>query len=328
MSRHPVPPATPIAIDTAAMQADHAAANLQEATHREFLAFEAVMSQVGQIEGIDFTRRVGEVAIAQIFENIRQSKAYRGIPYRDENGNTRHVGDFEEFCRVKLNRSYNRCLELSQNLRLLGPALYEQSEHLGLRNIDYRAIRALPEDDQVAIKQALEASSSRDQIIDLMQELAVRHAQEKAALQGDLEKAQASAREKDRTIGQQKELIGAQASKIARRESRTLDEAMAELEGDLDRATLQARGALAVMRDAIHHIRVEGRPHLGRDTACGAALNQIVAEVMAIAGEFGIPVQLIDEARFFADADTLELDDPNAGEAELLEGSSGDGWTQ
>ena len=98
--------------------------------------FEEVHRQIGQIDGLEFTRRVVDVAIAQIFENLRNSGKYKGLPYKDADGNTRRVVTLEEFCEVKLGKSYNRCGELARNLRLLGPELYEQSERLGLRNID------------------------------------------------------------------------------------------------------------------------------------------------------------------------------------------------
>jgi hypothetical protein len=87
--------------------------------------YEEVLRQVGQIEAFEFTRCVGDVAIAQIFENLRTSGKYKGLPYKDKNGNTRRIGSLEELCREKLGKSYNRCIELSQNLRHLGPELFE-----------------------------------------------------------------------------------------------------------------------------------------------------------------------------------------------------------
>jgi hypothetical protein len=50
----------------------------------------------------------------------------------------------DEFCRAYLGKSYNRCLELSQNLNLLGEELYESTQKIGFRARDYAALRALP----------------------------------------------------------------------------------------------------------------------------------------------------------------------------------------
>jgi hypothetical protein len=138
--------------------------------------------KAGYIQGIEFTRRVGDVAIAQIFLSLKQSKSYKGIPYSDSDGTTRRVGSFEEFCQAFFSKSYNRCLELSQNLQLLGTDLYEQSELIGFRARDYQALKALPADEQEIVKQAIE-TDDRDTVIDLLQEMALKHAKEKAAMQ-------------------------------------------------------------------------------------------------------------------------------------------------
>jgi hypothetical protein len=148
-----------------------------------------VLRQVGQIQGLEFTRRVVDVATAQIFDNIKKGKKYAGLPYKDEQGNTRHVGDLEQFCRVFLGKSYNRCLELAQNLHLLGPELYEQAEHIGFRARDYQALKALPPEDQEIVKQAIE-SDSKDTVIELLQDMAVKHKAEKEALTKKLEDTQ------------------------------------------------------------------------------------------------------------------------------------------
>ncbi len=159
---------------------DLAVQNTASAIDQAVLDAEEVHKALGRIEGIEFTRRVGEVAIAQIFSGMRNSKKYKGLPYRDESGTTRHVGTFEEFCQAFLGKSYNRCLELSQNLHTLGPDLYESAERIGFRNKDYRALKALPAEEQEAVKQAL-ASDSKDEVLSILEDLAARHQSEKEA---------------------------------------------------------------------------------------------------------------------------------------------------
>jgi hypothetical protein len=149
-----------------------------------------VLKQVGQLEGIEFMRRVADVATAQIFENIKKGKKYIGLPYKDESGQLRHVADLDGFCQVFLKKSYRRCVELSQNLHLLGPDLYEQAEHIGFRARDYQALKALPPEDQEIVKQAIEAES-KDVVIELLQDMAVKHKAEKAELAKKVEDSQA-----------------------------------------------------------------------------------------------------------------------------------------
>lgn len=148
-----------------------------------------VLKQVGRIEGLEFARRVADVAIAQVFENIKKTKAYQGLPYKNETGETRHVADLEQFCKVFLGRSARRVQELVQNLHLLGPELYEQAEHIGFRARDYQALKALPPEDQEIVKQAIE-SDSKDTVIELLQDMAVKHKAEKEVLTKKLEDTQ------------------------------------------------------------------------------------------------------------------------------------------
>ncbi|MHC1700311.1 MAG: hypothetical protein AB9900_04925 [Humidesulfovibrio sp.] len=161
------------------------------------LAFGDTYKALGRIEGMDFLRRVGDIAIAQTFVEVRESKKYKGLPYKDAGGNLRHVEDFDEFCREFFGKSYTRCYELSKNLHLLGPDLYESAERIGFKSRDYAALKALPESEQDIVKTAL-AAESKDQVLDILQDLAARHQSERAAAKKDAEdlKADLDARDK------------------------------------------------------------------------------------------------------------------------------------
>ncbi|MBC17113.1 MAG: hypothetical protein CL942_08680 [Desulfovibrio sp.] len=154
--------------------------NTAAAVDQAVMDAEEVHTALGRIEGLEFLRRVGDVAIAQIFAEVRKSKKYKGLPYKDENGHLRHVADFEEFCSVKLGKSYRRCHELAQNLNMLGSDLYESAETIGFRAKDYRALKALPPEEQEVVKTAL-ASDSKDEVVDILQDMAARHQAEKEA---------------------------------------------------------------------------------------------------------------------------------------------------
>lgn len=160
--------------------------NTATAIDQAVMDAEEVHRALGRIEGMEFLRHVGDVAIAQVFADVRKSKRYKGLPYKDAEGNVRHVGTFEEFCDVKLGKSYKRCHELAQNLHVLGTDLYESAERIGFRTRDYRALKALPEADQDAIKKALAEDSTKAEALDLLQDMAERHAAEKAATKKEL----------------------------------------------------------------------------------------------------------------------------------------------
>ncbi|MGE4296962.1 MAG: hypothetical protein AB7E47_02940 [Desulfovibrionaceae bacterium] len=225
-----------------------------------------ILKSIGRIEGIEFTRRVGEVAIAQIFNDVRNSKQYKGLPYRDEKGITRHVGTFEEFCQAFLGKSYNRCLELSQNLHLLGSDLYESAERIGFRAKDYRTLKALPAEDQEVMKQAL-ASESKEQVLDLLQDMAARHASEKAALTKTADGLTADLEARD---------------KLMKAKAQQLDKAHIELEklkslppDENERLRLE-REAAAAERISKGEIKAE------------AAVNEFLAEVADVLAADGV----------------------------------------
>ncbi len=167
-----------------------AAQNQSALADKAVFAYADVYKALGRIEGMEFLRRVGDVAIAQTFIDVRASKNYRGMPFEGKDGVTRHVGDFEEFCREFLGKSYNRCLELAQNLHTLGPDLYESAEAIGFKARDYQALKALPADEQEIVKTAL-AAESKDQVLDILQDLAARHASEKKAMRKKTEDLEA-----------------------------------------------------------------------------------------------------------------------------------------
>ncbi len=142
---------------------------------------------IGRIDALDFVATVANSAILPIYENVKKSKAWQFL----RNPQSCHGGNFEslsEFCEVKLGKSYRRLQVLIDNRNLIGHEAYDQAEKMGLRQVDYNAIKALPAPDQELIRQAV-AASSRDEVLDLLQELASRHAQVAAALTKDLDDA-------------------------------------------------------------------------------------------------------------------------------------------
>lgn len=177
----PQPPADEPLSDAEAGQIVAMADEVSLADRALLASYDAVRA-AGHIEGLEFMRRVSEVAIAQRFAQARADKAWKGLPYRDQDGRIKRVESFDEYCRAFLGKSYNRCQELAQTLHLLGPALYEQAQSIGFKAKDYRALKALPAEEQEVVKQALE-SESKEQVLDILQEMAARHSAEREALQ-------------------------------------------------------------------------------------------------------------------------------------------------
>jgi NADH dehydrogenase/NADH:ubiquinone oxidoreductase subunit G len=189
--------------DTPGLPAMAEAANQVAAADTVILGAAETLKAVGRIEAFHFSATVAEKAIVETFVKIRETKQYKGLPYIDENGNSATVATLDEFCEAYLKKSYRRCKELADNYNILGPQLYEQAERIGLRQRDYNAIKALPADDQEIIKQAL-AEESKDRVLEVLQDMAVKHAKEKEALAKKSEEALGE-RDAARRVGEDKQ---------------------------------------------------------------------------------------------------------------------------
>ena len=113
--------------------------------------FEAGIN-IGRVEAFDFMATVANSSIIVTYENVKKTKAWKYL----RNGDGRHFQSLEEFCEVKLGKSYRRMRELSANRKLIGEAAFEQAEKIGLRQSDFRAIKALPPNQQEIIRKGLE----------------------------------------------------------------------------------------------------------------------------------------------------------------------------
>ncbi|MGZ4957427.1 MAG: hypothetical protein ACXWAT_11025, partial [Methylobacter sp.] len=158
-----------------------------------------VIEALGVIKAASFYATVSEKLLAETAINIRDSKKYKGLTGKDQNGNPKQVSGFEEFCEMFLGKSARRVQQLMSNYNQLGPDLYEQAEKIGFRQRDYNALKALPAEDRTIIAQAIEAEDL-DKALDLMQQLAAKHQREKELTGKQLDDLAKSVEAKDAVI--------------------------------------------------------------------------------------------------------------------------------
>lgn len=175
MSRPPKPvtPQVPVVLNDEALAGANAALSTLAAADEAVINATSVLTMVGRLEGLEFVRRVADVATAQIFVQVKNSNKFKGLPYIAADGQRRHVADLDEFCEVFLKKSARRARELAANLHTLGPELYEQAERIGFRARDYQALKALPQDAQDAVKQVI-SSGDKEAAVDLLHDFADR----------------------------------------------------------------------------------------------------------------------------------------------------------
>lgn len=183
MGRKPTPIAAPETLPTldAAVIADESQA-LTEVGARDRLQSSSleVGKLVGRLESTLFLRHVADKMIAETFIQLRDDKKYKDLDFADASGNLRRLQTLEEACDALIGKSYRTCAEIAQNYELLGDRIFESAERLGLRAKDYRALRALPNDDQALVKSAIADTNDRDTVTDLIGELTERHAKKLA----------------------------------------------------------------------------------------------------------------------------------------------------
>ena len=123
---------------------------------------------IGRVDSMVFMATIANSSLLASYENVKKSKAWK----YSKNGDGRQFEDFDEFCQERFGKSYRRMRELLADRNLLGQELFEQAEKLGLRQIDYNAIKALPAPRQEIIKEALAEGVTKEDLQQAIQQLA------------------------------------------------------------------------------------------------------------------------------------------------------------
>lgn len=294
------------------------AGNQMSIANAAVIASVDVLKSLGRIEAADFFATVADKLIAETAINIRESKQYKGLPYKDDAGNLRQVADFPEFCTAFLGKSYRRTMELMSNHNLLGSNLYEQAERLGFRQRDYNALKALPSDDRLLIAQAIEAEDL-DKALDLMQHMAAKHFREKEASAEQVELLRGDLVAKDTVIGEYNESLTKKTNRIQVLEAekrRTIDEVampgeiqLAMLQGYSRELTVKVTATLNSEIAKLYQV-FDGQPPKHIELAARQAVGLIITAAYGVADNMGfVPILDAEQA----------ADEPGRAEAKVFE---------
>lgn len=268
---------------------------------KQVVAFD-LGQQVGRIQALKLISDVSEKAIVETFIQIRDSKKYKEILIPGPDGNLRQSEDLADFCEQVFGKSYSSLAEMAQNYNMLGGSLYEHAERLGLKSRDYRALRALPAEEQKLVQITLAEAGDRESVVGLINELADRQAQERAALRKEIEEKDADIRAKDKLLEQKSDRLNDAEAKLARRVTMPEHELAADVEESLNSATAEAIGALQKLTGPLRAMDDEfpdGRPS-NLVSAAGGALSRILLELQGLAAAHGVALMFADG--FEADA--------------------------
>ena len=292
MARTPTkttPPAAEPALNETALATLEAAPRQLAVAHEAMDEVLAAGIDLGRLEAMDFVATVANSAILAIYENVKKSKAWR-LLRNPKSGDGRQFESLDEFCEVKLGKSYKRMRELALNRNFLGEEAFEQAERLGLHQRDYNAIKALPAPDQELVRRAVEEATTREQVLDVLHDLAARTVQREAALQNELQDARDQAEE----LAASKKVVEgtvADLRKQARRLAQaTPDEVAADLRGQVLEVmkTIEAdlRGPLA---DGLEQLMTHGEEtgH-GQLAWVKGQLEAVLERLKTVAGRVGV----------------------------------------
>lgn len=239
----------------------------------------------GASGAFEFMRCVADSGAAAQFENVKKSKAWKYL-INPQTGDGRRFESIDEYCRVAFGKSDRRMRELVSNRNTLGQEAFEQAERLGLRQVDYNAIKALPAPEQELLRRAVEEAQSRDDVLVLLQELASRFVKTEAELQKQVIDLREEAETKDARRGElvaQNEKLKEQLVRIKRAGP---DEALKQVQAE---AADIVSEVLGLVRGTFRHALQE-LSGLGQDEIYMAGMvGQVVAELALLREQFDLP---------------------------------------
>ena len=147
---------------------------------------------MGMLKGFSFIGKLLTVSSLKVLHEIKNSKKYKGLSYIDQDGKLLTVSSWADYCRA-CGLTEKKVDEDLLNLSKLGEDFLETSQRLGLGYREMRKLRKLPEDARAEIVDAeFSESADKEELLEKIEELTAKHAQEKQILEGQLKQSHAN----------------------------------------------------------------------------------------------------------------------------------------
>lgn len=154
--------------------------------------------EMNQLLGrIQATQAIGSMlealSLSQL-QSIKAQKTYRQLQGQTKviNGTTYDLGTWEGFCRG-IGSTMVSINEKLQSLQLLGETALENAQNLGMTTRELRKLRQLnPDDQQLVISEISVAVGDKEAIVELIEDMSVKHAKDKEALQAKINEEKAN----------------------------------------------------------------------------------------------------------------------------------------
>lgn len=173
------------------------ASQLAEATSQQQML---LSEKVGALKATAFFKKLVTVTEIKMLAEIKETKQYKGLQIIDPNGKLVTVTTFQDFCQ-HLGMSREKVDQDILNLSTFGEDFLETSQRMGLGYRDLRKLRQLPaEEQQLIINGEAVKTEDKESLIDMIEEMAVKHAKEKADRDEQIKQLQADNLAKDSVL--------------------------------------------------------------------------------------------------------------------------------
>jgi len=260
-------------------------AELQDATLAAQDADDVATAYIGlgHIEAATFFLYVGDAVVLAAYEKVKKSKGWQHIR-NPQSSYGKNFESLDEFCRVKLGKSYNRIQAIAANRRFIGQEAFEQAERIGLRQVDYNALKALPAPKQEIVREALAEGASKEEVQRALRELAAADQKEIAALTKERDDLRAEAATTQEVLDKKNQRI----DKLEREKGRIArlppDKALAATKTEAENLLKEAIGLLrGNFRQAL--VVLSG---LRESIFMAGMVGQVQAELVALRDEFSL----------------------------------------
>ena len=250
---------------------------------------------LGMIRAFDVVGKFVTVTNLKILHDIKESKKYKGLVKKLPDGKVVTVTNWSEYCQF-LPVSKDTIDQHLMMLKEFGEDFLSRAQDIGMGLRDMRKLRSLPDesDRNLIIEATQQENLTRDDVLELMEEMAAKHAKEKSDLSSqlvdakeDLEAARKVSATKQETIDELNHTLEKTRKKLADADPEKVGE---ELHATLSAAQTGVRSALTqiqpVLAQLIEHGQANGVDHAPTMVGC---LNQIIRDCEYLRETYGLP---------------------------------------
>jgi hypothetical protein len=217
-----------------------------------------VNQMLGQARMARAMSKFTDVVNLQTLQHIKENKLYqhlKGVSMPDPRGNEiPNVGSWAGFCKM-LGTTASKIDEDLLNLRVLGEDAMESLKSIGAGYRDLRKLRQLPEEERELIVQGeVVKVDDKETLVDLIEEMAARHAKEKEGLKQQAETSRQELEASRRVTQDKSSRIAELEEQLHRRQTMSPDQRVDDYSRRLEAAGLRARSALLEPRSVMVEI--------------------------------------------------------------------------